>query len=126
MSSVATLNYADLPARWGISTERTGSSLRVTIKPVLGWRPYFERYRKAIIWTLALSAYMALPPVVEWARSGGTFLWPHLVAAFGIAIPILLGIVVMIQHHARKTVVITITQKALVCAQRWPEGQGSK
>src|SRR5437899_914567 len=86
----ASLPYADLPARWGVSCERGEGWARVAIEPVLGWRVMVAQCKKAVIWLVALWAWMILPwamrrellPFVIITAVTGTLILCFVVVAF--------------------------------------------
>jgi hypothetical protein len=62
----ATLAYADLPARWGVSVERTAQSLRLVIPPV----PHVKDLPRAyLIGTALLAAFVTFFAVIALTRS---------------------------------------------------------
>ena len=68
--NVPLIPYADLPARWGVSIERSPTSVRVVVPPVPGWRHLHKGYvvAFAVLCTIHLLEVASEWLPGEWGR----------------------------------------------------------
>src|SRR5687768_9073869 len=93
------LPYADLPARWGVSVERSDKLVRVVVPPVPGWRHLHKGY---FIGFTLLAAYM-LGNLVPAIRRGEFYMVLPTVATWGTALAF--GVAAAVRRLRQRTVV---------------------
>ena len=119
MSSVPTLQYADLTARWGVSIEASPSAFRVAVQPTWGWGSVFAAYQKAAIVFFVLLALSVLTVLTQ-----APLEWPALAAnALIYGMPLVI-IATVVHARLRRRVVFEVTPDRVSYATLWPSGRG--
>ena len=103
MSSVQTLQYADLPARWGVSCERTPCAFRIAVEPS-GWRSITAGYVVAI----AVLLFCSGMPLVTGLRTGDME-WPAIIAGGIVYLLPALIIISFLWQRFRQRVLFVVT-----------------
>ena len=119
MSPVQTLQYADLPARWGVSIDVSPSAFRIVVQPTFGWGSVFAAYQKAAIVLFVLFAFSAWTVLtqapLEWSALAANSL------IYGMPLVI---IATVVHAHLRRRIVFEVTPDSVSYATLWPSGRG--
>jgi hypothetical protein len=103
VSSVQTLQYADLPARWGVSCERTPSVFRIAVEPS-GWHSISTGY----IVALSVLLFFTIAPLVV-SLLTGHFEWPGILSGAVLYMVPVLVITVFLWRRFRQRILFVVT-----------------
>jgi hypothetical protein len=117
--TLPTLQYADLPARWGVSIEESPSAVRISVQPTFGLGSVFAAYQKAAIVFFLLLALGLLTVVmqrqIEWSAVAANTM------VYGMP---LLIIAMIVRARLRCRTVFEVTPDHVTYAKVWPSGRG--
>lgn len=116
-ATLPTLQYAGLPAQWGVSVEQEPAFVRVVVQPQ-GWRSIHIGYITGLL-LLSLQTVISVSVVlmekpVEWGALASASLYLIPIAA----------ILAVVWMRARQRLVFMVTADRLVYAALWPSGNG--
>lgn len=120
LQSLPTLQYADLPSRWGISVQRLPAGLRVIVPPVKSWRYLPRGYLAAVLICGGMSCWFI------WMALGPQGREPGLVPNAIIYGCIGLGILAKAVWRLRHQIVFDVTREQLTVASLDPWGRGER
>jgi hypothetical protein len=117
-ASLPTLQYADVPARWGVSVERTPSAFRLAVEPS-GWRAITPGYIVAI----GVLLFLSIGPIVG-GRQAGRIEWPAVIINAIVYLVPALGIALFLWKRLRQRVLFIVTVETFTGATLDASGRG--
>jgi hypothetical protein len=127
-ANTLTLPYADLPARWGVSCERTPAGLSVVVPPVPSWRYLVKSHGWIVIPFGIVLASAIVVRVLRLPTPLANVLWP--LALWSVVLPVVAW---SAWHRLRTRTVLRVTRDEFIIAlvaptgrcraMRWPRSQ---